>query len=553
MTRLGMTGEGQGLRVASIVWLLTLLAQAAPQSGRVSRPPAAHFTEIFKASDTCLACHNGLSTSAGEDISIGFDWRASMMANSSRDPYWQAGVRREIVDHPAAAAEIEHECSICHMPMAHLQARAKGRMGRIFAHLPVGRRDDLESRLAADGVSCTVCHQISDQKLGTPESFTGHFVMDLSRTTEPRAIYGPFQIDAGRTTVMRSATGFKPTEAAHVRTSELCGTCHTLLTQALGSGGEVIGRLPEQVPYLEWRHSAYRDRQSCQACHMPVVGEETRMASVLGELRAGVARHVFRGGNFFMLRLLNRYRDELGVAALPQELDLAARRTVEFLRSDTAAVSIVGAEISGSRLEVDLSVENRAGHKLPTGYPSRRVWLHLTVRDRAGRPVFESGAATASGLIQGNDSDANPDRFEPHYAEISRPDEVQIYESIMGDPAGAPTTGLLTAVRFLKDNRLLPEGFDKATAEPDVAVVGEAARDDDFTAGCDRVRYLVDVGGREGPFRIDVALRYQPIAYRWAQNLRRYDALETRRFVRYYDAMAAGSVETLARATAVSR
>ena len=34
--------------------------------------------------------------STGEDISIGFAWRASMMANSSRDPYWQAGVRRAI-------------------------------------------------------------------------------------------------------------------------------------------------------------------------------------------------------------------------------------------------------------------------------------------------------------------------------------------------------------------------------------------------------------------------------------------------------------------------
>ena len=49
----------------------------------------------FQTSDRCLACHNGLMTPSGEDVSIGFLWRASMMANSSRDPYWQAGVRRE--------------------------------------------------------------------------------------------------------------------------------------------------------------------------------------------------------------------------------------------------------------------------------------------------------------------------------------------------------------------------------------------------------------------------------------------------------------------------
>ena len=117
-------------------------------------------------------------------------------------------------------------------------------------------------------------------------------------------------------------------------------------------------------------------------------------------------------------------------------------------------------------------MQNLTGHKLPTAYPSRRTWLHVTVRDRNGRPVFESGAITPTGLIQGNDNDADATKFEPHYTEIRQPDQVQIYESIMGDPAGAPTTGLLTAVRYLKDNRLLPRGFDKATADADIQVVG---------------------------------------------------------------------------------
>jgi hypothetical protein len=49
----------------------------------------------FQTSDRCIACHNGLSTPSGQDVSIGFAWRASIMANSSREPYWQASVRRE--------------------------------------------------------------------------------------------------------------------------------------------------------------------------------------------------------------------------------------------------------------------------------------------------------------------------------------------------------------------------------------------------------------------------------------------------------------------------
>ena len=39
------------------------------------------------------------------------------------------------------------------------------------------------------------------------------------------------------------------------------------------------------------------------------------------------------------------------------------------------------------------------------------------------------------------------------------------------------TTGLLKGLRFVKDNRLLPRGFDKASADADIAVRGDAAAD----------------------------------------------------------------------------
>ncbi len=57
---------------------------------------------------------------------------------------------------------------------------------------------------------------------------------------------------------------------------------------------------------------------------------------------------------------------------------------------------------------------------------------------------------------------------------------MQIYESVMATPAGMPTTGLLQAVGYLKDNRLLPPGFDKTTAVPDIAVRGAAVSDANF-------------------------------------------------------------------------
>jgi len=507
---------------------------------------------LFKTSGDCMPCHNSLIAPTGEDVSIGASWRASIMANSARDPYWQAGVRRETIDHPGAATDIQDECAICHMPMARVIAQANGRKGEVFAHLPVVQRDGPEDLLAHDGVSCAMCHQIASDKLGTRESFVGGFVIAGPQPT-PRPIFGPYDVEKGLKTIMRSSAEYQPTKGDHIRQSELCATCHTLITKALDPQGKVIGELPEQAMYLEWKHSAFEGEQrSCQSCHMPSVEDEMPVSSVLGEPRKGLARHVFVGGNFFMLRMLNRYRLDLGVQAPPHELDASAVRTIQNLQGQTAAVSIERADVAGGRLDFNVAVQNITGHKLPTAYPSRRAWLHVTVRDRTGRQIFESGRITPSGLIEGNDNDADATKFEPHYTEIREPDQVQIYESVMGDSAGVPTTGLLNGIGYLKDNRLLPRGFDKATAESDIRVIGGAADDGDFTGGSDRVRYSIAAAG-EGPFQIDVELRFQPIGFRWAQNLKPYDAPETARFVNYYDSMASGSSETLARAVAVTK
>jgi hypothetical protein len=162
--------------------------------------------------------------------------------------------------------------------------------------------------------------------------------------------------------------------------------------------------------------------------------------------------------------------------------------------------------------------------------------------------VFESGAIDDQGQIAGNDSDRDASRFEPHYDRITTADQVQIYEAILGDINGKPTTGLLTATQYLKDNRLLPRGFDKATADADVAVHGDALKDGSFTGGSDRVTFNLD-GLRSGPYDIDVELRYQPIAYRWANNLATYDAPEPKLFLGFYRAESAASSAPVAHTT----
>jgi hypothetical protein len=507
-------------------------------------------TRLFATSANCIACHNGLSSPTGEDTSIGTSWRASIMANSSRDPYWQASVRRETIDHPQVTAEIQDECSVCHMPMSHTAEHTSGRKGAIFDHLPVTSKTGAMSDLAHDGVSCTLCHQVTPQKLGDPSSFTGGYVIDTRTPPEQRPVYGPYQIDPGLVRVMHSVTGFNPTEGTHIRESELCATCHTLYTTARGADGEPTGKLPEQMPFLEWQHSSYASERSCQSCHMPPVGQPSPIASVLGQPRDGMSRHTFWGGNFLVLRMLNRYRADLGVVALPEELETSARGTLDQLRTDTARIAIDSTAVRDGQLAIAVSVDNLTGHKLPTAYPSRRAWIHLVVRDGSGRTVFESGKAEANGAIDGNDNDVDPLKYEPHYREITQPGEVQIYESIMVDSRGEVTTGLLQGVRYAKDNRLLPHGFDKSTALPDIAVQGDASTDPDFTANGDRLAYRIPLGAAAGPYTIEATLLYQPIGFRWANNLRPYSAEEPRRFVAYFDSLATGTTAVLAKARA---
>lgn len=518
--------------------------------GRAAAPGSTGQT-AFIESERCIACHSNLSTPSGQDMSFGYQWRATIMALSARDPYWRAGVRRESIDHPTAIAAIEDRCSVCHMPVAHTLAVAAGKPPQIFSVLDAAAHDPASAHLALDGVSCTVCHQIKPDNFGKRESFDGGYLIGSAPSAAGHPVYGPYDVDSGRQRAMHSSTEqFVPTQAAHIRESELCATCHTLYTTTLDTGGRVVGELPEQMPYIEWQQSDYAGKQSCQSCHMPVVDADVPISATLGQKREGVAQHQFLGGNAYMLRLLNKYRGDLGVIAQPQELEASALRTEEFLRTRTATLQIGAVRRVGDRIQFAVQVRNLSGHKFPTAYPSRRAWLHVRIRDAAGRVVFESGAPRPDGSIAGNDNDADALRFEPHHDMIRSADDVQVYESIMVDSAGRVTTSLLSGLRYAKDNRLLPAGLDKRRASADIAVQGEAATDADFVAGGDQVRFDVPDGGSTGAFTVEGELLFQSIGFRWAQNLRPYDAPEPRAFIGYYESTAAQSAMKIASATA---
>lgn len=489
--------------------------------------------DYFSTAGECGYCHTGMKDASGRDISIDSDWRSSMMANASRDPYYRASVRSEVLAHPGQQAAIEKKCAVCHLGMAFTTARLNQEPVAMLPEQGFLSADHPLHALALDGVSCTMCHQILGSNLGSIESFSGGYIVDEETPRGQRDIFGRFAVDAALANVMSAAAGFDPVQGDAVQQAELCAVCHNLFTPYIDDQGQFSDELfPEQTPELEWRHSAYADAASCQACHMPVAEGATYIANTGGPPREPFFQHQFIGGNAYMINLISASPAELKVSAEPAHFKASIEETRANLSQRTADLEVQAEMISGEAM-IEVSILPRVGHKFPTSYPSRRAWLHLTLKDANGAVIFESGGFDSNGAISGNDNDEDPARFEPHYREITSPGQVQIYEAIISDPDGEVTTTLLRGKAYLKDNRLLPAGFDKQSAPAAIAVIGEAAGDEDFAAGGDKILYRIDLGNAQGPFSLQVELLFQSISFRWAEKFRGEDNPEGREFYGY--------------------
>ncbi|MEW6568827.1 MAG: hypothetical protein AB1449_11815 [Chloroflexota bacterium] len=511
------------------------------QAGYPGLPLPDERHDLFSTSGSCAPCHTRLTDDAGQDVSLDSAWRSTMMANAARDPYFLASVRREALRNPDSRQAIEDLCATCHMPMARFALAAAGQTAAILDSGLLDPTNELHT-LAMDGVSCTLCHQIRETNLG-PLSYSGRFAIDTELPPGQRLIFGPYTVDEDQAAIMQAASSFVPAQAIprgrglHLTQSELCATCHTLYVPHLDASGQVAGEFPEQVTYLEWFYSDYRSTSTCQACHMPAAEGAVRVAASSTTPRSPFTQHIFVGGNAYMLELLTANAQELGLTASAGQLETTRGHRLDQLQNQTASLALENVELTRAWLTLEVVVRSQVGHKFPSGFPSRRAWLHLVVTDASGQVVFESGAVNLDGSIVGNDADEDPSRYEPHYRTIVRPDQVQIYEAVLRDTSGRVTTDLMRAAGYLKDNRLLPESFEKGAPYPDIAVRGEAMEDENFDAGGDRVGYSINIVGAEAPFSVTVELLYQSIGYRWAQNFADLEGAEIERFLRFYDSV----------------
>lgn len=523
-------------RWCGVVWLL--MGGLSTELSRAQEPHQSpvHDTR-FLSSEACAVCHassvaaQAMRDSQGRNVAPYDLWRGSMMAHSAVDPYWRAAVSAEVLATPSQREHIEEVCTRCHAPMAsHQHSEAQSSLLG-FLQPPAA-----QAALGLDGVSCTVCHQISEQGLGTDDSFTGGFVFN-----EDRLIYGPHSQPV--TMPMQRHVGYTPTLGKHIQSSAMCATCHTLITDSFDVSGQPTGHsLHEQSPYLEWRNSIYNDEvaganktgQSCQSCHMPQADVDgrpiaTRLAHNPGGFdfpfltdRQPYGRHTFAGGNTFMLALLRDHRRQLGLSTPGPAFERAIEAARKLLSSQSAELQVHFEQSPATGGYLDISVVNLAGHKFPTAYPARRSWLEVVVRDQNEKVVYATGSTNARGQLI--DQAGNPlaselpgGPIQPHYQMIERPEEVQIYESFMGDTAGQVTFALLRGSQFVKDNRLLPRGWHSEHSDAAATRPYGVTADTDFTQGGDRVKVALPVP--PGKYEVSVRLQFQSLSARYLAEL----------------------------------
>ena len=480
----------------------------------------------YSGSGQCSNCHDGLTDEAGTDVSIVQDWSSSMMANAARDPYWIAKVAAEIDRNPALKTTLDDTCSRCHAPMANDVAHKDSIAFAITGSDAVLSEQNPLFDHAMEGVSCTLCHQIQDDGLlGSIAGVSGNFSVQQMAIPADRPAFGSYTDPSGA--FMQAQTQFNPVYGAHISTSEFCAACHDLRTPSVDAEGNLLGAeqstfFPEQMVYSEWANSDYRNggssAKTCQACHMPTAVGSVQIATQGGGFpRPNFSTHTFLGANTVMQTMLKNFSDELGINVAADQFDQSIARNRTFL-SGAALLQITSSSLLGQELVASVHIENQAGHKLPSGYPSRRVYIHLTVKDSADNVVFESGRLNADGSVVGIATDSDSSRYENHFETITESDQVQVYEAIMGDSNATITHTLLRATHYLKDNRLLPAGFDKTSASDDIKVAGLAVADTDFDAGGDTVEYRIPVSAGD-VYTVRAELIYQPLAYGHIQDL----------------------------------
>ncbi|WP_198671109.1 hypothetical protein [Oceanibium sediminis] len=313
----------------------------------------------------------------------------------------------------------------------------------------------------------------------------------------------------------------------------------------------------EQATFLEWQNSEFADEataQSCQDCHMksnfqtpdgdisidqvvtqiatiqdanlPAVPNILPRDEIDVPFRDDYKRHNFVGLNAFMVEMLSQFDEEMGLGArdpmtyATTGAQLALDTMAIQARDETADVKIESLSEANGTLEAVVSVDNKTGHRLPSGVGFRRAFLEVRVTDASGAQLWCSGCTNGAGVIIGPDGqpllteflDVVPEGatealYQPHHDVIDDQTQVQIYEELTQNAKKEFTTSFVHRVYHPKDNRLLPwgaaepgtEAFRKRFGDSEVTAAfmkatmpeGRAENDEGLKQGKDELTYRI--------------------------------------------------------------
>ncbi|HJZ81980.1 MAG TPA: cytochrome P460 family protein [Pyrinomonadaceae bacterium] len=533
----------------------------------------------FVTSSQCLGCHSASTENMAflfEDkvqpplnFSPYTEWRASMMGLAGRDPIFHAQLESEKTMRPAQTGFFDNTCYRCHGVMGQRQVELDKHQP--FLHAMVyalpGDADAKYGALARDGISCDACHRIAKEELGQPSTFTGQFKID-----PPNVVNGPY--DQLVTVPMKNAMGITPRFAEQIKTSALCGSCHTVVLPVLDQQGKPVldkngkpKEFYEQTTYPEWTNSVYQNERApvdhatartCQDCHMPTKFLDRplvfRVANIEDidypftdfrapdkditvRVRDQYSRHTLLGINQFGLMMFEQFPEILGIRTADYMyaegvpgLLTAQSSGFDLARRETATITVPELSRNDKAIEAKVEVRNLAGHSLPSGVAFRRAFITFEALDRSGRVVWASGRTNNVGaIVNGTGAEILPSEFfydpatrkqvlQPHYQTISDEGQVQIYEEIIADSQGKITTSFVGLDKVLKSNRLLPKGWrSNGPFAEHTRPHGEAENDPDYVnsngaIGGDRITYSIPLTDRTRAIvSVRVTLNYQAI------------------------------------------
>jgi hypothetical protein len=489
--------------------------------------------EYFLPSSSCAGCHGYDSAhtasidEAGNDVNLVDRWESSMMALASKDPFWKAKVRQEILINPGHAGELQNKCLDCHAPLGSYTSKYHGNPFYTLENLA-------NDTLGKDGVSCAACHAIGPNGLGLGSFFSGNIPYDTNEIE-----YGPFP--SPYVGPMQLYEGLTPMYSAHMDESRVCSSCHTLVTQTADlSGNPTGGHFVEQATYHEYVNSSFPGNSiTCQNCHMPQLPDAIILSNSTSGLtpRAPFNQHVFQGANYFMLNLIKNNKDSLKAYIPDDKFDSTIVATSSMLRLKSIDLNLILDSTTTDTAYFRVKLKNKAGHKFPSGYPSRRGVLQVVVTDAVNDTIFKSGIFNNQKRVIGE----NPS-YEPHHEVIRQSNVSQIYELAPGDVNNQFTSILERASVVLKDNRIPPAGFTTSSPVYDTTLVSnDALADNDFNktgmtegSGMDYVHFHVPVSGATGSLKIRAKMFYQSVPPKWVDALFAMSAPEIDKFETMY-------------------